>query len=92
LQVYNRSYIARLSNATISFDDGNSSDQIIVSGGSITQSEGPLYNLAGNATIYISMSNLQANAGGTSYIYVHLKILTPNTSTYAKYVITFEIT
>jgi len=92
LKVYDSSNIGRLTNATISLHDGTTSDQIIVSGGSITQSEGPLYNLAGNATIYISMSNLQASTSGTSYIYVYLKILVPDVSTYAKYIITFEIT
>jgi hypothetical protein len=92
LKVYNSFNVSRLMNATISLHDGTTSDQIIVSGGTITQSEGPLYNLAGNATVYISISNLEANASGTSYIYVNLKILTPNTSTYAEYVITFKIT
>jgi hypothetical protein len=92
LEVYDSSNVGRLTNATISLYDGTSSDQIIVGGGSIIQSEGPLYDLAGNATIYIKISNLKANPGSTSYIYVHLKILVPDTSTYAKYVITFEIT
>ena len=92
LQVYDSSNLARLSSATISFHDGNSSDQIIVSDGSITQSEGLPYNLAGNATIYISMSNLQATTNDLSYLYVHLKIQVPDTSTYMLYLITFEIT
>jgi len=38
------------------------------------------------------MSNLVATTISTSYIYVHLKIRMPNTSTYSLYVITFEIT
>ncbi len=92
LKVYGNSSINRLSSLNISLHDDTSSDQIIVSGGTITQPEGALYDLAGNATIYISMSGLQANASGTSYIHAHLKILTPNTYTYTKYVITFEIT
>ena len=92
LQVYDSSNITRLSKTTISFHDGNSSDQIIVSNGGISQSEGPPYNLAGNATIYISMSNVQASSSGTSYLYVYLKILVPDKSTYSLYVITFEIT
>ena len=93
LQVYSSSnIIARALNTTISFHDGTTSDQIIISGGSIDQSEGPPYNLTGSATIYIKMSNVGATSSGTSYIYVYLKILVPDTSTYALYVITFEIT
>jgi hypothetical protein len=92
LKVYDSSNIARLSNAIVSFHDGTSSNQIIVSSGSVIQSEGALYSMAGSATIYISINNLQAYTTGTSLLYVYLKILTPNKSTYARYVITFEIT
>jgi hypothetical protein len=93
LKVYASSNIARLSNAIISFHDGTSSDQIVVNSGSITQSQGALYNLLGGAgsTIYISMSNLQANTTGASYLYVYLKVLVPNKTTYSLYIITFEI-
>lgn len=91
LQVYDSSNTGRLSNMTISFHDGETSDQIVVSGGNITQSEGTLYDLAGSVTIYISISNLQATTSETSYIYVYLKILVPSTSTYNLFVITLEI-
>jgi hypothetical protein len=93
LQVYDSFNIDRLSSLNISLHDGASSNQIAVSGGNITKSEGEPYNLPGgvNSTIYISMSNLQAITTGTSYLYVHLKIQVPNTSTYSLYVITFEI-
>jgi hypothetical protein len=89
---YNSSNLSRLSSTMISFHDGTSSSQIIINNGNITQSEGSPYVLAGNATIYISMSTLQATNAGTSYLHVYLKILTPNTTTYLLYVITFEIT
>lgn len=92
LKVYNSSNIARLSNMTISFHDGTSSDQIIINNGTITQSQGASYDLTGNATIYISISNLQATTTDTSYLYVYLKILVPNTSTYNLFIIVFEIT
>jgi len=92
LKVYDSFNIGRLSNTTISFHDGSTSNQIIINGGIITQSEGPQYDLVGSATIYISMSNVQASASGTSYLYVYLKILVPDTSTYSLYIITFEIT
>jgi hypothetical protein len=92
LQVYDSSNIDRLSSLNISLHDGTSSNQIAVSGGNITQSEGPPYNLTENATIYIAITNLQATTTGTSHLYVHLKIQVPDTSTYMLYVITFEIT
>jgi len=94
LRVYNSSNIARLSNAIISFRDGTSNDQIVVSNGNIAQSEGALYNLPAGAgsAVYISMSNIQTNATGTSYLYIYLKVLVPNTSTYSLYIITFLIT
>jgi hypothetical protein len=92
LTVYDSSNIARLSGTTISFYDGTSSDQIVVSGGSITQSEGPAYNLNNSSTIKIEMSNIDATSSGTSYLHVYMKILVPNTSTYALYIITFEVT
>lgn len=92
LRVYASSNIGRLSNTTISFHDGTSSDQITVSNGNITQSQGASYNLAANATIYIKMSNLQATTTDRSYLYVYLKALVPNTTTYSLQIITFEIT
>jgi len=94
LKVYGSATISRLSSLNISFHDGNSSNQIAVSGGSIVKSEGEPYNLPGGlgSTVYISISNLQATTADTSYLYVYLKIMAPNTSTYTLYVITFEIT
>jgi hypothetical protein len=91
LQVYDNSSLSRLSSLNISLHDGVSSNQIAVSGGNIVKSEGPPYNLAGNATIYIALSNVHATATGISYLYVHLKIQVPNTSTYILYVIIFKI-
>jgi hypothetical protein len=94
LQVYTSSNIARLSNVIISFTDGTLSDQIVVSNGIITQAQGALYNLPASvgSTIYISMSSLQTNATGLSYLFVYLKVLVPNTSTYSLYILTFLIT
>jgi len=91
LKAYSSSNIARISSTTISFHEGSTSNQIIISGGSITQSEGSQYDLLGSTTIYISMSNVQASTSGTSYIYMFLKVLKPNTSTYSLFIITFEI-
>jgi hypothetical protein len=93
LKVYDSSNISRLSSLNISLHDGTSSNQIAVSAGSIVKSEGEPYNLPGgvNSTIYISISNLQATNSEKSYLYVYLKILVPNTSTYSLFIITFEI-
>jgi len=92
LKVYDSFNIGRISSAKISLHDGTTSDQIIINGGVITQSEGAPYDLAGSATIYISISNLWATASGTSRLYLYLKIQVPNTSTYNLLIVTFEIT
>jgi hypothetical protein len=94
LQVYNSSRIDRLSSLNISLYDGGSSNQIAVSGGNITESEGEPYNLLGgvNSTICMSMSDLEATTSDISYLYVYLKIRVPDTSTYNLFTLTFEIT
>ena len=92
LKVYSSTNVTRLSSATIRFHDGTTSDQIIISGGFITQSEGSQYDLPANATRYISIVNLSASTSGTSYLYVYLKILVPSSKTYSLYEITYEIT
>jgi hypothetical protein len=94
LQVYGNSNIGRLSNVTISLHDGFITDQVIVTGGSITQKYGAFCNLASGAgsTVYISIENFQTSSQGTSYLYVYLEVLTPNTSTYLLYAITFAFT
>jgi hypothetical protein len=60
---------------------------MIITDENITQSEGLSYDLANNATIYISVSNLQSTNAKTSYLYVYLKIGIPNTTTYSWYAI-----
>jgi len=94
LQVYNSSNIDRLLSLNISLHDGTTSNQIAVSGGSIIESEGEPYDLpeGSGSTIYLSISNLQATTSETSNLFVYLKILVPDTSTYLLYIITFEIT
>jgi hypothetical protein len=94
LKVYNNSSLSRISSLNITFHDGTTSNQIVVSGGSLVKSEGGQYDLPGgvNSTIFIKISNLQTTATGISYIYTYLKIQKPNTTTYMLYVIKFEIT
>jgi hypothetical protein len=90
LQTFDGANISRLSSATIGFHDGNSSDQIIVNNGVITQTEGTEHNLEENATVYISISNLQAITSETSLLHVYLKIRLADTTVYNLMVITFE--
>ena len=92
LEVYSNSNISRLSNCTISFHDGSMSDQIVISGGVITQWVGPQYSLAGSSTIYVSVNNLQATASGISYLYVYVRILPSNMSPFTVLHITFQVT
>ena len=92
LSTYNSSNIGRLSNCTISFHDGSQSNQILISGGVITQSSGSQYTLPSSSTIYISISNLEASSAGTSYLYVYLRILPSNMSPFNVLHITFQVT
>jgi len=91
LQVYNSSNIDRISTLTISLHDSTTSDQIVITDGSITQSEGSMYNLSGSTTIYISIDGLRTNGNGVSWLYVYLIILVPGTSTYTRYPLVFEV-
>jgi hypothetical protein len=93
LKAYSNSSINRLTNCTIYFHnetDGVSS-QIKIINGEYNQSEGDWYDLLNNETVFIAM-HIKADPGETAYVYAYLEILVPNTSTYARYVITFEIT
>lgn len=92
LEVYSDSNISRLSNCTISFHDGSTSDQIMINGGVITQSKGPQHNLLSSSTIYVSVNNLQATTSGTSYLYVYLRILPIHTSPFNVLKISFQVT
>ncbi|MDH5448562.1 MAG: hypothetical protein OEY24_02215 [Candidatus Bathyarchaeota archaeon] len=93
LKKYADSNINRLQNCTIYFHnstDGTSS-QVHIENGAYTQDTGTWYNLPSLATIYIAIT-VVTNSTGTSHVHSYLEILTPNTSTYAQYVIAFEIT
>jgi len=87
---YNEVNITHLTNCTIWFHNGNgnASVQIKILNGSYNQTSGDLYDFVSGSNITITAST---NATDTSYIYTYLKILKPGTSTYALYVITFEI-
>lgn len=93
LKAYAQNNIGRLNNCTINFHNATNgtSHQILIANGSYTQQTGSWYDLKSSATVYMSMT-LQASDFQTSQIYVYLEILTPNRTTYAQYILTFEIT
>jgi hypothetical protein len=92
LKAYSQSNIARLNNCTLNFHNSTdgTSHQILITNGIYTQQTGSWYDLKASATFYVSMI-LQASDSQASQILVYLEILTPNKTTYARYVLTFEI-
>jgi hypothetical protein len=94
LRAYSQSNIARLNNCTIYFhnDTDGISGQIYIVSGSYTQQTGAWYDLPGSpAERYVALF-LDASNSEVSYIYVYLDILVPDKTTYAQYILTFEIT
>jgi hypothetical protein len=93
LKKYSDSNTNRLQNCTIYFHNATNanSTQIVIENGSFNQTEGSWYNLTSLETIYIALT-VEANSTGTSYVHVYLEVLIPTTTTYAQYVILFEIT
>jgi hypothetical protein len=93
LKKYSNSSVGRLQNCTIYFHnstDGNS-PQIVVENGAFKNETGSWYNLGSSQTIYIAIT-VEASSTGTSYIYTCLEVRILGTTTYAQYIITFEIT
>jgi len=92
LKKYSDSNINRLQNCTIYFHNSTdgTSGQICIDNGAYTQDVGAWYDLPSFSTIYIAIT-VEANSTGTSYVYVYLEILIPNTTTYVQYIITSEI-
>jgi len=95
LKAYSDTNRERLNNCTIYFR--NSSDgtsrQIYIENGVYVDQTGPWYDFpAPSLTERYIVVTLQASDSEVSYVYVYLEILVPNKSTYARYVITFEIT
>jgi len=85
----------RLDNCTIYFRNASdgTSRQIYIEDGNYVNQTGPWYDFPGSIgeERYIAVT-LQASNSEVSYIYVYLEILIPNKTTYAQYIITFEIT
>jgi len=93
LKKYSDSNTNRLQNCTIYFHNATNanSTQIVIENGSFNQTEGSWCTLTSLETIYIALT-VEANSTGTSYVHVYLEVLIPTTTTYAQYVILFEIT
>jgi hypothetical protein len=91
LTAFSQSSTGRLKNCSIYIYNGSNSTQIVIFNGAYSQQTGPWYDLVALDVEYIWLHAEVFNVG-TSYIYAYLEILTPNTSTYARYIITFEIT
>lgn len=94
LKAYSQSNIGRLNNCTIYFRNASdgTSRQIYIENGVYVNQTGSWYDLpASPAERYIAMT-LEANTSEMSLVYVYLEILVPDKTTYARYVITFEIT
>ncbi len=93
LKKFADSNISRLQNCTIYFSNSTDTEstQIIVEDGSFNQTEGPWFDLGSLETIYIIMT-AKAGSIGISYVYAYLEVLTPGSTTYAQYAITFKIT
>lgn len=93
LKKYSDFNINRLRNCTVYFHnstDGTSS-QISIQNGAYTQDVGTWYNLSSLTTVHTAIT-AEASSQGTSYVYVYLEILVPDKTTYAQYVVTFQIT
>jgi len=93
LKKYSDSNISRLQNCTLYFHNSTdgTSNQILIENGSYNQSEGSWFTLSSLQTVYIAMK-VESNSSGTSYIFIFLEILVPNTTTYFQCLITFQIT
>jgi len=94
LKAYSQSNIGRLNNFTIYFRNASdgTSGQIYIINGAYTQQTGPWYDLPVSPVERYIAVTLQSNSLEISYVYVYLEIRVPNKTTYAQYVITFEIT
>jgi hypothetical protein len=92
LTKYSESNINRLLECTLSFHnstDGNS-DQVRIQNGTYLQTTGSWYSLAPSQAVLIAVS-AQVNSTSLSSIYTYLEVEAQGTTTYARYVIQFDI-
>ena len=91
LNIYSQSNMSRLKNCSIYIYDGSNSTQIVILNGVYSQQTGPWYDLVALDIEYVWMYAEAFNVG-TTHVYAYLEILVPNSSTYARYTLAFEIT
>jgi len=92
LEHFDYANINRVNTTIILHNNSTSSEQITIKGGNIDQTNN-YYNLASNEVIHVGVVDLVENSAvGTTILRVYLKIKTPNTTTYTRYIITFEFT
>ncbi len=95
LGVASSSLLTRLSNFTISFTTAPVNKQILVSGGSVTQSSGTTVTLGSSGTLNIAAggtgSAMPTGSNTPSIVTVSLKVLSSSSSAYAQYTIVFNV-
>jgi len=90
LEYFDYTNISRVNTTIILHNNSTLSEQITISGGSINQSNN-YYDLTSDTSIHIGIMNLVENSSeGTTILNAHLRIKTPDTTTYTLYIITFE--
>jgi hypothetical protein len=92
LKKYSESNINRLLECTLYFHnstDGNST-QIRIQNGTYTQTTGNWYSLAPSQAVFIAVLT-RVNSTSLSSIYTYLEVEAPGTTTYAQYIIEFDI-
>jgi len=94
LKAYSNSSIGRLNNCTIYFRNSSdgTSGQVYIVNGTFTQQFGLWYDLPASPAERYIVVTLDADNSEISYVYVYLEIRVPDNTTYAQYIITFEIT
>jgi hypothetical protein len=92
LKKYGDSNIGRLQNCTIHFYNSlySTSRQIYIENGIYINQTGPWFDLVSSETIYIVMT-VKATSVGTSQIHSYLELRNSGSTTYAQFVVTFEV-
>lgn len=92
LEYFDYVNVSRVNTTIILHNNSTSIEQITINGGNINQTNS-YYNLTDNAIIHIGIVDLVENSAvGTTILRVYLRIKTPNTTTYTRYIIKFEFT
>jgi len=92
LEYFNFTNINHVNTTIVLHDNSTSAEQITISDGNINQTD-TYYALTSNATIHLGVMDIVENSPGQATILqVYLTIITPNTTTYTLYIITFEFT